>query len=608
MPSGGGGSQTVTQKSELPDEVKPYLKNLLTNMMGDPSVGNYDLNLRRQAFGGGGGAAIPGKGGVGGGATVGGGGGATVGGGGATGVAGTNYQGAQTNLDIADLEAQIRALQDTYVMPPGAYFDSTHEEQAWNRGVQQRDREVAMLERQIADLRSGMQYSDMGGAGGPQQQYTAASGGATGGATGGAAGGAGDGIARGTVMPSTSIDALGAGGGGAAGKGGVGGGADMVQAKPLNQAGGAGAGGGAGGGGSVGGGIGTTNQITANSTGGLSNQYSDQPLVAQPLQWTGATEVPVSDSTWGAINALEQNAGAQAQLGQIGANEAANTLQGNYLGTATNWANANADAYNQNAGVQNAARNVQNQALSNTTPNAYAGGLLDSIMRDVNPAIASKWAGSGRTSGAGMEEARARGIAQAFAPHAFGAAEAERGRQVAGGEAMAGRQFQAGSALQNQLYGAGQEQAARQFQAGEGYANRGLTGFQAERENMQRSQALLPQVQQGMNAGASNLAQAGEARDNIMMQQQNLQSAIADFYQMEPWQRAGMMANFLYGYPGAQGTSTTRGGGGGGGMGLGGILGGASSGAGLAAMMGAAAGGPAMIGAAGLGGLLGLFG
>ena len=277
------------------------------------------------------------------------------------------------------------------------------------------------------------------------------------------------------------------------------------------------------------------------------NPLTGSGIAGQPLSYSGPTSVPISGDTINAQGMLRNAALSGGQIGAAAGREITGTLGGQYLPGGVQ------DFMNPNAGGD---------------PNAYAGGLLDSIARDVNPAVEGQFGLRGRTSGAGMEEAKARGIAQAYAPYAYQASEAERGRQ-----------FQAGSEAQ-QL---------------------GLTAQLGERENQQRSLALAPGIDALGYTPGQQLSGVGANVENYIREQQNIDAAQREFDQMEPWQRASMVSQYIYGFPGQSsigtqqlpGRSPIMGG-----------LGGAASGA----LIGSLVPGVGTAVGAGVGGLLGLFG
>ena len=160
-------------------------------------------------------------------------------------------------------------------------------------------------------------------------------------------------------------------------------------------------------------------------------------------------------------------------------------------------------------------------------PNAYAGNVLDSITQQVQPAVDSQFARAGRSGQSPVaREAMGRGIGNAFAPFAFGAAESERGRQFAGGESQADREF---------------------------------GGYQSERGRQMDAARMAPGQAQADYADIARLGEVGTAREDLLQQQINEQIQRQQFGQQAPWNLLQQYANLAYGTPGGTTTSTGTG-------------------------------------------------
>ncbi len=163
-------------------------------------------------------------------------------------------------------------------------------------------------------------------------------------------------------------------------------------------------------------------------------------------------------------------------------------------------------------------------------------------------------------------------------------------------------------------YGSGAHAAAAQDSAGNiatqmyGQAydadqNRALSAWNTERENQMRGMMFAPQLAQADYSDLAALSEVGTARENY---DQNKINADVDRYNYgasQPLNALQNYANLIQGNYGMSGSSTSsnnsRS------NPLGGVLSGAAAGGGLATMLGAS--NPWIAGAAGLGGLLGLF-
>ena len=196
------------------------------------------------------------------------------------------------------------------------------------------------------------------------------------------------------------------------------------------------------------------------------------------------------------------------------------------------------DAYmNRGLGAGMRSAYTGRQAYGELTPQAdYLSGVREGISSDVMRDIQSQFGGQGRTGTSPMaQQAATRGFAQAYAPIAQSAAEAERARELSSREADIARMQQGGESALSRMYGASQADIAREQQAREANLGRMFSGAQQ-----------LPGLQDTMDArraaGIEGILGVGSAYEDLAGR--NLQDRINrfTFQQQSPYTR---LANFI---------------------------------------------------------------
>ena len=196
------------------------------------------------------------------------------------------------------------------------------------------------------------------------------------------------------------------------------------------------------------------------------------------------------------------------------------------------------DAYmNRGLGAGMGSAYTGRQAYGELTPQAdYLSGVRQGISSDVMRDIQSQFGGQGRTGTSPMaQQAATRGFAQAYAPIAQSAAEAERARELSSRESDIARMQQGGESALSRMYGASQADIARQQEAREASLGRMFTGAQQ-----------LPGLQDTMDArraaGIEGILGVGSAYEDLAGR--NLQDRINrfTFEQQSPYTR---LANFI---------------------------------------------------------------